>query len=352
MLYKQFPNVKMYNKNGQVIDPFSKSSSGGVAVYDYNNDTVVNIDALELFSNSLNVQQIIEDYDGMLFLGYQLELDLRSEDNSIYVDFNYDDVEGVNYINLESNIDIRSDDNSVNITKETDSETNQPYFNLQVENHPQALGLVTYGLKVQAFSINYANYLAYKDQYVPLCEIYAHNIGKSCVTFEFIGREDSYGFMARYYFSSRCWDTSDLTKDYSFTGCCVQTSENAEQYFDKDNIVLVDAGKHYNTQTSKNERKYIIYFKIKSERWSDVANPLTTHTSGSYVPTFFLINVLYEDTNTYANIKWFFTGSNPISENVVNLQPGSISQTTFTSITDNTTKNIADYAIPATFTNS
>lgn len=256
------------------------------------------------------------------------------------------------------------------------------------------------GVRAQNFTVNYGNYSASKNSYVPICEIEAFNYGKAALCFEIIGREDSYGFSAKYYFSSRCWEDYDcdagasLESNFSFLGSCYMNSAYGKQYFDKGDIVVVEAG--HKTKNSKRGSKYIIYRKIKSAVWGDINNALITHSATATMSNFYIINVLYEDSQSYCIIKWYYTGQEIQSFSSRQAFPATgsslytyvatdtglayvwsnneyilssrkedsfigntsyarlystVGRTTFTDYNSGTTKNIADYAVSATFTN-
>lgn len=326
-----------------------------------------------------------------------------------------DDTINVSYNNstrvYDVKADIRSDDASLKVSHKTDASTQKQYFN--IETAPaEAQSLKTNGLNAQGFSINYApasnsnNYCWFVSQnkYVPLIEINAANLGKSSIVFEVMGREDSFGYYAKYYFSSRKFisgthgagvsgtENPNSPGDYypicySFLGSCEMVATRAEDYFDPSDIVVVEQGHVGSTS------KYTIYKKQRKQSTTSYLNA-----------EFFIVNVLMHDTDSYCDIKYYMTtralsrhissavfpisgdkfhyyidetnnriyewdstsstyvditGTNTgkiLKSSYIPIEMASnyaeVGVTTFTDYGTGETHNIADYAVPATFTNS
>lgn len=330
---------------------------------------------------------------------------VESSDNTVKVSYN----SSTQVYDVKA--DIRSDDASLKVSHKTDASTQEQYFN--IETAPaEAQSLKTNGLKAQGFSINYhptgntSHYCWFVSQnkYVPLIEINATNLGKSSIVFEVMGREDSFGYYAKYYFSSRNYigntvgaGVSGTEKPnspgdyypvcYSFLGSCEMVSINGGDYFDPSDIVVVEQG-HLGSRS-----KYTIYKKQRK-----------LSTTSALDAEFFIVNVLMHDTDSYCDIKYYMTtralsrhissATFPISGDkfhfyidetnnriyewnstsstyvdITGTDAGKILKssyipiemasnyaevgvTTFTDYGTGETHNIADYAVSATFTNS
>lgn len=471
MLYKEFDNVRMYNRSGKKLDPFCVNHVDIAAWVDDNNIAVTNAvvnstngEFVAVYSNTLECYtdyyaEINDENDTPYFQSqevvvelhldssdesvivdrhnadsqnppyFDLSVDFRSDDNSVSISQKTDSVTDKKYFDLsvpepviptisssnnsvliENNnnnydikADLRSDDTSLTVIQKTDSVTNKEYFNLQ-KSPVEAQSLITNGIKATGFYSNYPLTAGVKkwatsvNAYIPLFEIDSTNIGKSSLIFEVIGREDNFGYYAKYYFSSRRssigsglpagssgtqyvenGETKTHPIQYYFMGNCAMVAPERSTIFDVSDIVVVECGH------TSGHSIYRIYRKVRSG-----------------LMDFFAVNVLCHDTPTYCNIKFYYCGAKVnsyndvslfpavgssdkeiyvdqtnkkvyvwngqryvLSENsthyrvfnpaYINLEPStdsSISETTFIDPTDNTAKNIVDYAVSATFTNS
>lgn len=395
MIFKQMPNIKEYNKDGSKIDPFccaEGASNNGAPQMSYDGALV---NDMYIWSETLRINNYVDtygDHDEYNYVDIAINLELTSSDGSVTISQTtaVDDNTGFSYPVIDLSVNPETIDLS------------QVYQKLDEKvDKSEVLGLNVNGVRSAAFAVNYGNTSAAKNSYVPICEVEAFNYGKSSLCFEIIGREDSFGFTAKYYFSSRCWEDVDCSagasqeSNFSFLGSCYINSGNGEQYFDNDDIVVVETG--HKTKNSKRGSKYVIYRKIRSAVWGDINNAIVSHSATATMSNFYIINVLYEDTPGYCTIKWYYTGdtveSYPnrssfpaqglpnyvylandtkfvyrwqsgdyvLSTNKTDLLvndssylrlSSNVGRTTFTDYNDGTTKNIADYATSATFINS
>lgn len=330
-VYKKLNNVKYYNRNGEKIDPFCHEKFS--SLLEENIDDLLSAfieytygDLIYLTSSTLNIGNYYEAASYSSINGWQsqvlsVDVNLRSSNDSIDIDYNST---YTNYVDLK--VDLRSDDSSVNISQEIDPQTDKTYFNLEVEsenvdfshiyaaldekvNKVEVQNLNTNGLRAQGFSINYGRndvwWQAATDTYIPICTITSTNLGKFAVGFEILGREDSFGYSARYYASGRKMTDAVSGPDamsgtiennvaqynYAFLGCCSMVASIRESIFNPADIVIVEQG--HKRVSNVNTSQYTIYRKVRK--------------GGNNASDFFIINVLYQDTPNYCTIKWYYT---------------------------------------------
>lgn len=320
-----FPTIPEFPTFGSSDESLDITFNSSTNAYDFKSD-------IRSDDSSVNITQKTDGQTDKKYLDLSVSVPtLQSSNDSINI--NYDSVNN----QYDATLDVRSDNTTIYVKQKTDANTNKSYLNIDVIK-AEAQSLMTSGLRATGFSINYyyARYtpqgessekiLGWKvaqNSYVPLFRIFAHNNGKSSIMFEIIGREDTFGYYARYYFSSRIQnavyypegissvdypagisgstytDNQNQTRtypyNYYFMGNCEMVASDRADVFNPSDIVVVECGSNSSNGANETGSVYMIYKKIRQ-----------APGSGNLSNDFFTINTLCYDKPSYCDIQFYF----------------------------------------------